>query len=169
MEIVSSSRKMLAAKQEYEKTPTKTLEKEIARCNNIQMAKKISLNSAYGAIGNQYFRYFKLANAEAITLSGQVSIRWIEMRVNDYLNTLLKTESIDYVIASDTDSIYLNFGPLVDKFFSNKTSDKSKVVSILDKICQDKLEPFIESSYQDLATYVNAYDQKDADETREHC
>ena len=153
-------KKMLAAKQQYEKTPTKALEKEIARCNNIQMAKKISLNSAYGAIGNQYFRYFKLANAEAITLSGQVSIRWIEMRVNDYLNTLLKTESIDYVIASDTDSIYLNFGPLVDKFFSNKTSDKSKVVSILDKICQDKLEPFIESSYQDLATYVNAYDQK---------
>ena len=153
-------KRMLAAKQQYEKTPTKALEKEIARCNNIQMAKKISLNSAYGAIGNQYFRYFKLANAEAITLSGQVSIRWIEMRVNDYLNTLLKTESIDYVIASDTDSIYLNFGPLVDKFFSNKTSDKSKVVSILDKICQDKLEPFIESSYQDLATYVNAYDQK---------
>jgi len=153
-------KRMLEAKQQYEKTPTKALEKEIARCNNIQMAKKISLNSAYGAIGNQYFRYFKLANAEAITLSGQVSIRWIEMRVNDYLNTLLKTESIDYVIASDTDSIYLNFGPLVDKFFSNKTSDKSKVVSILDKICQDKLEPFIESSYQDLATYVNAYDQK---------
>ena len=153
-------KKMLAAKQEYEKTPTKALEKEIARCNNIQMAKKISLNSAYGAIGNQYFRYFKLANAEAITLSGQVSIRWIEMRVNNYLNTLLKTESIDYVIASDTDSIYLNFGPLVDKFFSDKTSDKSKVVSILDKICQDKLEPFIESSYQDLASYVNAYDQK---------
>ena len=88
------------------------------------------------------------------------------MRVNDYLNTLLKTESIDYVIASDTDSIYLNFGPLGDKFFSNKTSDR-RVVPILDKICQDKLEPFIESSYQDLATYVNACDQKDADEARE--
>ena len=62
-------KKMLVAKQQYEKTKTKTLEKEIARCNNIQMAKKISLNSAYGAIGNQYFRYYKLANAEAITLS----------------------------------------------------------------------------------------------------
>ena len=70
-------KKMLEAKQQYEKTPTEALEKEIARCNNIQMAKKISLNSAYGAIGNQYFRYYKLANAEAITLSGQVSIRWI--------------------------------------------------------------------------------------------
>ena len=81
---------MIKAKKAYEKTPTKDLEKEIARCNNIQMAKKISLNSAYGAIGNQYFRYYKLANAEAITLSGQVSIRWIENRMNKYLNKILK-------------------------------------------------------------------------------
>jgi len=153
-------KKMLTAKQQYEKTPTKELEKEIARCNNIQMAKKISLNSAYGAIGNQYFRYYKLANAEAITLSGQVSIRWIELKMNEYLNKLLSTKDEDYVIASDTDSIYLNLGPLVDKFFGNKSGDKAAVVSILDKICQDKLEPFIESSYQELADYVSAYEQK---------
>ena len=153
-------KKMLAAKQEYEKTPTKTLEKEIARCNNIQMARKIQLNSAYGAIGNQYFRYYKLANAEAITLSGQVSIRWIENKVNGYLNKLLQTEEVDYVIASDTDSIYLNMGPLVTKFFGNKSDDKNAIVSILDKICKDKLEPFIEQSYQDLANYVSAYEQK---------
>ena len=116
-ERVIFKKRMLQAKQEYEKTPTKALEKEIARCNNIQMAKKISLNSAYGAIGNQYFRYYKLANAEAITLSGQVSIRWIENHVNDYLNNLLKTKEVDYVIASDTDSINIDFGPLVYKFF----------------------------------------------------
>ena len=73
--------RMIKAKKAYEKNPSKSLEKEIARCNNIQMAKKISLNSAYGAIGNQYFRYYKLENAEAITLSGQVSIRWIENRM----------------------------------------------------------------------------------------
>ena len=159
-ERVIFKKRMLAAKQEYEKTPTKTLEKEIARCNNIQMAKKISLNSAYGAIGNQYFRYYKLANAEAITMSGQTSIRWIENHMNGYLNNLLQTEDVDYVIASDTDSIYINFGPLVDKFFSNVNGDKVKLVIILDKICQDKLEPFIEKSYQELATYVNAYAQK---------
>ena len=153
-------KKMLAAKQEYEKTPTVALEKEIARCNNIQMAKKISLNSAYGAIGNQYFRYFKLANAEAITLSGQVSIRWIENKMNQYLNKLLQTEGEDYVIASDTDSIYLNLGPLVTKFLSSKSDDKAAVVGVLDKICQEKLEPFIESSYQELADYVSAYEQK---------
>ena len=103
-ERVIFKKRMITAKKKYEKTPTKNLEKEIARCNNIQMAKKISLNSAYGAIGNQYFRYYKLANAEAITLSGQVSIRWIENRMNRYLNKILKTENEEYVIASDTDS-----------------------------------------------------------------
>jgi DNA polymerase elongation subunit (family B) len=153
-------KKMLAAKQEYEKTPTEKLKKEIARCNNIQMARKIQLNSAYGAIGNQYFRYYKLANAEAITLSGQVSIRWIENKMNAYLNNILSTEEVDYVIASDTDSIYLNLGPLVDKFLASKSGDKTTVVSLLDKICQEKLEPFIESSYQELANYVSAYEQK---------
>ena len=159
-ERVIFKKRMLKAKQEYEKTPTDALKKEIARCNNIQMAKKISLNSAYGAIGNQYFRYYKLANAEAITLSGQVSIRWIENKMNEYLNKLLQTEGEDYVIASDTDSIYLNLGPLVTKFLSSKSGDKAAVVGLLDKICQEKLEPFIEGSYQELADYVSAYEQK---------
>ena len=153
-------RKMLDAKSEYEASPTVALQKEISRCNNIQMARKIQLNSAYGAIGNQYFRYYNLANAEAITLSGQVSIRWIENKINGYLNTLLQTEEVDYVIASDTDSIYLNLGSLVTKFFSAKSGDKAAIVSILDKICEEKLEPFIERSYQALAVYVSAYDQK---------
>ena len=89
-ERVIFKKRMITAKKKYEKTPSVELTKEIARCNNIQMAKKISLNSAYGAIGNQYFRYYKLANAEAITLSGQVSIRWIENRMNKYLNKILK-------------------------------------------------------------------------------
>jgi len=153
-------KKMIEAKKEYQKTPTKELEKEIARCNNIQMAKKISLNSAYGAIGNQYFRYYKLANAEAITLSGQVSIRWIESKVNKYLNKVLKTEDVDYVIASDTDSIYINMGPLVDRVYQGRKETREKVVTFLDKLCKVELEPYIESSYQELAEYVNAYEQK---------
>ena len=153
-------KKMLAAKQQYEKTPTKTLEKEIARCNNIQMARKIQLNSAYGAIGNQYFRYYKLANAEAITLSGQVSIRWIENRMNQKMNKILKTENVDYVIASDTDSIYLNLGPLVEAVYKGREKTNESVVTFLNKICEMEFEPFIESSYEALAKYVNAYDQK---------
>ena len=152
--------KMIVAKKEYEKKKTKELEKEIARCNNIQMAKKISLNSAYGAIGNQYFRYYKLANAEAITLSGQVAIRWIESKMNTYLNKLLKTEDVDYVIASDTDSIYLNMGPLVETIYKGREKTTESVVSFLDKICKVELEKYIESCYQELAEYMNAYDQK---------
>ena len=153
-------KKMIEAKKDYEKTPTKALEKEIARCNNIQMAKKISLNSAYGAIGNQYFRYYKLENAEAITLSGQVSIRWIENRMNSYLNKILKTEDVDYVIASDTDSIYLNLGDLVDRVYEGREKDGASIVSFLDKVCEMELEKYIDSSYEALAKYVNAYDQK---------
>ena len=152
-------KKMLEAKQQYEKRKTKKLEKEIARCNNIQMARKIQLNSAYGAIGNQYFRYYKLANAEAITLSGQVSIRWIENKMNNYLNKILKTEDEDYVIASDTDSIYLNLGPLVDVVYKDREKNAESIVSFIDKICNEKFEPFIDNSYKELAEYVNAYDQ----------
>ncbi len=153
-------KKMLSAKQAYEKTPTKDLEKEIARCNNIQMARKIQLNSAYGAIGNQYFRYYKLENAEAITTSGQVSIRWIENKMNVYLNKILKTDDVDYVIASDTDSIYLNLGPLVDRVYEGREKTTEGIVRFLNKICEMEFEPYIESSYQELAQYMNAYDQK---------
>ena len=153
-------KKMLQAKQDYEKKKSKKLEKEIARCNNIQMARKIQLNSAYGAIGNQYFRYYKLANAEAITLSGQVSIRWIENRMNRYLNKILKTENEDYVIASDTDSIYLNLGPLVERVYEGREKTTEGIVSFINKICEMEFEKYIESSYETLATYVNAYDQK---------
>jgi len=159
-ERVIFKKRMIEAKKSYEKTKTKTLEKEIARCNNIQMAKKISLNSAYGAIGNQYFRYFKLANAEAITLSGQVSIRWIENRMNRKLNKILKTEEVDYVIASDTDSIYLNMGPFVDAIFKGREATHVEIVDFLDKVCDMEFQKYIESSYEALAKYVNAYDQK---------
>jgi len=159
-ERVIFKKKMIDAKKEYEKTKKKELEKEISRCDNIQMAKKIALNSAYGAIGNEYFRYFKLANAEAITLSGQVAIQWIETKMNSYMNNVLKTEAVDYVIAMDTDSIYLNMGPFVDAVFKGREKTTDEVVTFLDKVCEMELEKYIESSYQELADYLNAYDQK---------
>tara|TARA_B100001057_G_scaffold249852_1_gene250125 strand:- start:467 stop:2956 length:2490 start_codon:yes stop_codon:yes gene_type:complete len=159
-ERVQSKKLMLMAKQAYEKTPTKELEKSISKYNNIQMARKIQLNSAYGAIGNQYFRYYNLRNAEAITMSGQVSIRWIEHKMNKFLNKTLKTEGEDYVIASDTDSIYLNLGPLVETVYKGREKTSKSVVSFLNKVCELELEKYIEGSYKELATYVNAYEQK---------
>ena len=152
--------KMIQAKKEFEKTGDPKLKNDISTFNNIQMARKIQLNSAYGAIGNQYFRYYNLANAEAITLSGQVSIRWIENKMNTYLNKVLKTTDQDYVIASDTDSIYLHLGPLVQAVFKDREASNESIVGFLDKVCQVELEKYIGNSYETLATYVNAYDQK---------
>ena len=150
---------MLEAQQEFENTKNKSLLKDISRFNNIQMAKKISLNSAYGAIGNNWFRYFDLLVATAITTSGQLSIRWIEKSLNIYLNKILETDNLDYVIASDTDSVYITFDKLVDKLFP-KGGSTEKIVNFLDKIANEKLEPFIDKSYQHLAREMNAYDQK---------
>ncbi len=146
-------KKMLKAKQDYEDTKDPKYLKYISRYNNIQMARKISLNSAYGAIGNQYFRYYDLAIAEGITTAGQLSIRWIEKKINQYLNKLLNTDK-DYVIASDTDSIYVTFDELISKVKPNNPID------FLDTIAKEKIEPFIDKSYKELADYVHAYDQK---------
>ena len=97
--------------------------------------------------------------AEAITTSGQLSIRWIERALNKYLNKLLETTGEDYVIASDTDSVYITFDRLVNSVFEEGT-ETAKIVTFMDKIANEKIEPFIDKSYQDLAEYVNAYDQK---------
>ena len=152
-------RKMLEAKQEYENTKDKKLLKDISKYNNIQMAKKISLSSAYGAIGNAYFRYYNLLIAEGITTSGQLSIRWIESAINRYLNKTLGTTKADYVLASDTDSIYITFDRLVSKVFKSQ-SDVGKITDFLDTIAKEKIEPFIDKSYSDLSSYLNCHSQR---------
>jgi DNA polymerase elongation subunit (family B) len=153
---------MIQAKKDYEvetdSFKRKELKNKIARYDNLQLAKKVSLNSAYGALGSQYFRFYDLRMALGVTTAGQLSIRWIEHKINQYMNGLLKTND-DYVIASDTDSIYLKLGPLVDKMYKD-TTDVNKVIAFMDKVCEDKIQPFIDKSYQELATYVHAYDQK---------
>ena len=152
---------MLFAKQEYENEPDESkkyeIEKRIAKYNNIQLAKKVSLNSAYGALGSQYFRFYDLRMALGVTTAGQLSIRWIEGKLNGWMNKLLESNE-DYVIASDTDSIYLKLGPIVDKFVSNKST--TQTIEFMDKICKDKIEPFIDKSYKELADYAHAYAQK---------
>ena len=160
---------MLTAKQEYENEKDDfkkyEIEKRIARFNNLQLAKKVSLNSAYGAMGSQYFRFYDLRNAVGVTTAGQLSIRWIEAKVNQYMNKLLGTEDNDYVIASDTDSIYLRLGELVAKVYGvdgvvSPNIDKQKVIEFMDRVCEQKLQPYIDKSYKELADYVHAYAQK---------
>ena len=130
--------------------------KDVTKFSNFQMVRKICLNSLYGAIGNNYFRHYRLENAEAITCTGQVAIRWIERKINEYVNTTLKTEGVDYVIASDTDSIYLNLGPLVDLV---GIKDPQRTVDVLNQFCKDKIEPFIDVSYKELSDYLNCYEE----------
>jgi len=130
----------------------------VSRYKNLQMAKKVCLNSAYGACGNKFFRFYDIRIAEGITLSGQLSIRWIENRINDYLNKLLNT-NVDYVIASDTDSVYIRFDELVKKVFGKNISDKRKVIQFMDAACNDKIQPYISKCYAELAEYVSAFDQ----------
>jgi len=154
---------MLQAKQEYENEHDESkkydIEKRIARYDNLQLAKKVSLNSAYGALGSQYFRFYDLRMALGVTTAGQFSIRWIESKINEYMNKIIGSKDVDYVIASDTDSIYLRMGELVDKLMKDQ-SDKQKVIELMDKICKDKIEPYIDKSYKELAEYVHAYQQK---------
>lgn len=148
---------MLEAKQRYENNPNTEDEKLISRYHNMQMARKIQLNSAYGALGNQYFRWFNFDLAESITMSGQLSIRWIENKINLYMNKILKTKDVDYVIASDTDSIYVNMAGVVGIIGGD---DELHIVGSLDKFCEDRIQPYIDQCYEELANKMNAYQQK---------
>ena len=149
---------MLIAMQDNEKNPSIELEKEINRLENKQMAIKILLNSLYGALGNQYFRYFDMQIAEAVTLSGQLAIRWAEKCMNKTMNEVMqdgtkKSES-DYVIAIDTDSLYVNFGPLVEKF------QPKNPVKFLDKICEEHFTPRLSKAYAELAENMSAFENR---------
>ena len=131
---------------------------DIAKYNNFQLVRKIQLNSAYGAIGNEWFRYYDTDLAEAITLSGQLSIQWIANKLNVFLNETVGTKDYDYVVASDTDSVYLRLGNLVDKVCLGRT--KQQIVDFLDKASEEIILPFIKKQYDELARMMNAYDNK---------
>jgi DNA polymerase elongation subunit (family B) len=155
-------KQMIEVKKEYEKTKDESLKREISRLHNMQQSKKIQLNSAYGALGNKYFRWYDINHAEAITMSGQLSIRWIADRMNEYLNKVCKTtRKVDFIIASDTDSIYVTLAPLVDMMIpKHEQTDTKKITEMVDKFCVSKIEPFIDKSYQELADRMNAFAQK---------
>ena len=133
--------------------------KSVTKWSNFQQVRKICLNSLYGAIGNTYFRYYKLDNAEAITLTGQVAIRWIERKLNEFLNKTLKTKDVDYVIASDTDSIYLRLGDMVSLLPESVNGNPERVVEVLNKFCDGMIVPFIDKSYKELSDYLQCYEE----------
>ena len=144
---------MLKAQQEMQTNPSKELEYRISSLDNQQMAIKILMNSLYGALGNRWFRYFDQRVAESITLAGQLAIKWAERAVNGAMQDVLKTDE-DYVVAIDTDSVYIRMGDLVEKF-----SPKNPV-KFLDKICADHFEKVLETSYSEMADATGAYENR---------
>jgi len=145
---------MLKLQKDYEKGKTSELSREINRLENTQMAIKILLNSLYGALGNAYFRYFDMRIAEGITLSGQLSIKWAEKAMNEAMNSILKSDGKDYVIAMDTDSLYVNMEPLV-----NAVNPKDPV-KFIDQACEQKIVPILAKAYDKMFTQMNAYDNR---------
>jgi DNA polymerase elongation subunit (family B) len=143
-----------------DKSLMKEFDKTINTLDNEQMAYKIMMNSLYGALGNEWFRYYDLRIAEGITMSGQLSIRWAEAAVNGFMNKIIGAEDKDHVIAIDTDSLYVDFHPLVKHLKLEDKMDTAQIVKTIDSICVDQFEPMIHSSYEKLAASLNAYENK---------
>ena len=154
-------KQMIAAEQQFEvetdPAERKRLKREINQLHNSQMSIKIAMNSLYGATANIYFLYYINEMAEAITTSGQLSIRYAQKSVNDYLNKVLGTDNVDYIIYIDTDSIYVDFGPLVQEVFGTVDIDKDKGEEFLDRVCSTKIEQVIEEGYENLARMLGTY------------
>jgi DNA polymerase elongation subunit (family B) len=152
-------KEMLALEQKYEDTKDKSLKAEISQKNNIQLALKIVLNSAYGALANKYFRYFDMRLASAVTISGQLSLKWIMERVNKFVEEKYKIK--DVVIYGDTDSIYLTLDKLVNLALKKKPEmTKDQIISFIDNFCNKILHPFISDSYEELSEYMNCNENK---------
>jgi DNA polymerase elongation subunit (family B) len=157
--LLDAKRSLKALGDDADPQEVDRIKNDISKYHNFQLVRKIQLNSAFGACGNEYFRYYDEEIAEAITVSGQLSIRWIEHYLNEFLNKSLKTKRVDFVIASDTDSVYLRLGELVKQVMPTETN-KQKITKFLDKFCNDVIQPFINKKYDELALQQNAYSQK---------
>jgi len=151
-------KEMISAQKKYEETKDKKYQKDIAKYNNFQMARKIQLNSLFGAMANEWFRLYDDRIAEGITITGQYIIQQVARALNVYLNKICKTEEHDYAFYGDTDSCYITLDPLVKKFLPNLT--KEKLINSLDKICEDKIVQVINAACDELAAYTNAFDKK---------
>jgi DNA polymerase elongation subunit (family B) len=149
---------MIQAQKNYEETKDKKYQNDISKYNNFQMARKIQLNSLYGAWANYYFRYFDDRIAEGITLTGQYIIRTVGRALDEYLNKICGTKDFKYSFYSDTDSCYITLDPLVKKYYANKSTEE--IVKILDRICEDKITEAINAACRDMADYTRAFEQK---------
>lgn len=149
---------MIESQREFEKSKNGEIKKNIAKYNNFQMARKIQLNSLFGAAGNKYFRYYDDRIAEGITITGQYIIRTAARAIDEYMNEIMGTEGEVYSFYSDTDSCYITLDKLVKKYYNDLP--KHKIVDVLDKIATEKIEPAIAKAMSELADYTHAREKK---------
>ena len=153
-----AKKEMLAAQSMYEETKDKKYLGLISSLNSKQMAAKILMNSLYGAMGNVHFRYYDIRIAEGITMTGQLLIRSVSKKLNEFVNSECKTNGIDYSFYADTDSTYITLGDLVSKNMADKSP--SEIVDVLDKYCNQRIEPTINEACESLSEYLNTYQHK---------
>ncbi len=157
----------IAAKEAKKMTTQELLKKKheleflVSRFNNIQLTQKVKSNAFYGAFANKFFRYFDVRIAGSITRSGQFITKSIGNRINDYLNRILQTEEEDYVVFSHTDSMYICLEGVVNKLFDDpENTDPLIIAARLEKICIKKIYPKINEIFEDIAGYVNAFENR---------
>ena len=154
-ERVIYKKKMIEAQKDYEKTKDPKQQKLISKYNNIQLARKIQLNSLYGAWANKYFRFYDDKIAEGITLTGQYIIRYVGNAIDTYLNSICKTTGVEYTFYSDTDSCYVTLDNLVQKYWAN--NEKEKVVEIIDKFCKEKMSGILQQACEEMMRQTNGF------------
>jgi DNA polymerase elongation subunit (family B) len=150
-------KKMIEAQKEFELTGSDEAKDKIARYKNSQLVKKVLANSLYGVAGNAYNRYYDIRIAQSITYMGQVIIRWVEKNTNELLNKLMKTEDFPYCIYMDTDSIFVNFEPVVKNTFKDVEADG--VIDFLDRtgeLMNDHISKFL----NELGDIVNTHNNQ---------
>ncbi len=159
--MLDAEKRVEALRQDPNADPQALLQakNDVARYDGLQNAIKTCLNSSFGALGNNHFFHFDVRLAEAITITGKLSNKWATRAVNEYLNRVLKTDT-DYVIAGDTDSIYLNLGPLVKSVFDEVPGDTGSVITFMDKVCAGPLAKVLRQAFDEFGEYMQVAEQK---------
>ena len=131
----------------------------VGQHDSMQKSLKEILAAAYGTMAARHFRFFDNRIARSITISGQLSVKSAEKAVNGYLKKNCDPDK-DYIIAMDTDSIYVDLDDLVKKYEKDALGRKmsmEETIDFLDEASENAIGPIIDKAYADLAEAMNAY------------
>ncbi len=123
--------------------------------NTLQQAFKVCANSLFGICGNEGFIFYDHRLAEGITHTGQFILRYIGNHMDMRLNEFFKTKDLKYVYYGDTDSLYMAFGNVVEKYYKGKTD--LEITSALDKLMEQHLRKFVNEATDHIASVQNYY------------